>query len=337
MVNKRYNNKKSFWNTKLLDYLVKYFEVPQIPYVSQHLASNKRDVVDLSEILNPDSIPTYLKNLIEKKISNNSETNFATELLENLYIFKVNTNKSLLHSLLAIFNENYRISSWERREYLASLFSAKLYYDLERDNTLIKKIKQSGLNHNEIRKGLQNNDTTETLKEFICNYFGVNIIIVKDNGIELVPRGGFDKLKPSVLLYQYSFGNLAPILHTNSEKTILTWSKSKLLEALLPVDMTKNVNTTDGSTMSCVMSSVNAVKPVVAVIKPISAVKTEVPKKKESPLDNYKLKELLKLNLAELQILCGKHNVDIKKPATKKGTFKNKTKKELGEDLVKIF
>ncbi|MCA9749450.1 MAG: hypothetical protein KC414_10115 [Romboutsia sp.] len=330
MVNKKYNNKKTFWNTLLLDYLVKYFEIPQVPYVSQYLANTKKEVTDLSDILNPESTPRYLKNLVNEKIINEIE---AKELLNNLYIFKVNTNKSLLHSFLAIFNENYRVSSWEKREYLVGLFSAKLYYDLERDNLLINKIKKSGINRNEIRKNLQEPETTETLKEFISLYFGINLIILKDTGIELIPSKGVDKLKPSILLYQYPFGNLVPIINANSNDNILTWSKSKLLEILIPVGDEKKDE--EVVKKSVVVNDSTESNKNTKNTKNTGIVKIE---SKDEINNTYKLRELLKLNLAELQALCTKHNIEVKKEAIKKGTYKNKTKSELSEDLVtKVF
>src|SRR3989304_8969211 len=105
-------------NTELFNYISNYFGIQQIPYSNSQTARIKKDVLELVDNFT-EKLPEYFIKLLNEQVK---DTELFKQTCENLYIAKVNTTHSLCHSILHIFNEDYRTSNWERREYLVGLF-----------------------------------------------------------------------------------------------------------------------------------------------------------------------------------------------------------------------
>lgn len=335
--NHNHHHSSNFWNRDLLEFIAQRLGTPQLPYIhgqsitdvsesqptnyndarqnddaKTNAAGEGRDAKTNQGVLNIGEIPEHFANRLRT---------VSSDIVDNLYILKVNTKNSLLHSILGLLDESYRISPWEKKEYMVSLFRGKISSDMERNKDLNDRLKHTKISKASIQKDMQERYPTDLIKSFISVYFGVNLIIVSDK-IETVPKT-IDKYAPCLLLYQYPFGNVAPIIQGHADQGVigsdqtLILSKSPILQALFGESIMEKPKE----------------KPTVEKTIEMKPAKDLITVDHSNSEKEKKEKELLKLSLSEIQILCASHGIETKKPASKKDTFKNLTKKELVELL----
>ena len=187
----------------------------------------------------------------------------SKEIIDNLYILKVNTKNSLLHSILGLLDKSYRTVPWERKEYMMSLFRGKILSDIERNKSIIEKLMHVKIKKEDVQKDIQCKQPTDLLKYFISVYFGINLIIVMNDKIETVPKN-INRYAPSLLFYQYPFGNMAPIIQGHQIDQVMLLSRSQIMQALFGSFITSDniesigkINLTNdiGSSTSNIISS----------------------------------------------------------------------------------
>ena len=101
------------WNLNLLDFIIQSISVPQEAYIPKN-PDNPNDIMIAQETLSIQELPNHFIDCLHK-------AQLAEEIIDNLYIFKVNTTNSLLHSILGLFDTSYRVSPWERKQHLVEL------------------------------------------------------------------------------------------------------------------------------------------------------------------------------------------------------------------------
>lgn len=329
-VERKINTNNSFTgyiNKDLLNLVVEKLGISQLVYQPQSSkdigsGNKKSNIQNNSEAYHPENdnkltlqstwnsfLPKYLGNMLGNDYS-----------IDNFLLYKVNIKNSLLHSLLFFFDPYYRISSWERKENLIFQFKNKIVYDLDRDPKLMTKLKKENLRSNQIKNDLSKEITTPLLKQFICLYFDINLLIITEERLETFPKET-DIYKSWIILYQFPYGNFAPIYFEDKSE-----ENTK--------DSNKDSN--NNPDLNSLTQKTNVLTPNTS---PILKMLLEHLGIRDSDPDDENISKLVynsKMTLSQLQEIAEGLGIDITKPAKRLGTFKNKTKSELIDDIDKV-
>lgn len=315
VLHRKINTNTSFTgyiNKPLLEYVVKRLGVQQniyFPSNNTNAINNTKQSADINKtnarLANVDNLAnqlTYLKNILDE----NS--------LNNLMYYKTNVKNSLLHSFIYLFDPHYKISTWERKENLATEFKYKIIQDLFKDKELLHQMKVNGLNSTKIKESIETNQINLNVITFFSIYFGSNLLIFNENNYEIIPNFDLDLCKPWILLYQYNYGIYVPVYTQLDGKisNLFIYSSSIILKKLLNhINITLEQQLTTGSANSI--------------------------KNGQDANGNVTTKVMYttKMTLKELQESAISFGIDIKKKG-KNASFKNKTKQEIIDDLNKI-
>lgn len=163
-----------------------------------------------------------------------------------------------------------------------------------------------------LRKSLINRENTKELKQFLADYFNINIIIMTNEDLEFYCKDRvFEMYRQTVVFYEHK--NEYQYLTNDSHGYF--GSDSDMTLRLKKYIWLKNIT---------LKSQTKAVKP------------KQQPK--QQPKIQMKVDEkpnLSKMKVAELRKLCEKYNIDTKKQ-NEKGKRVNKLKKELIAELEKM-
>jgi len=386
MKDKSYRS-QTYRNFNLLETLITELQIPQLPFKPQ-LKSGQPQNYNLS----PQVITKSTTDLIPESLK--TQYKIPEEVVQSLFIYKVNTNRSLLHSLLCLLDTSYKILPWEYQENLVTHFKNKVIYDLDQKMDLQKKLKCLKIRKADIKTDLTKELPTENLKIFMCLYFDINLIILTSQKLEYAyPEEALDIYKSTLFLYQYPYGNLAPILQENQTEQILIYSQSDLLQFLVSPEtipskyrknfkiLLKNLKQKEkkkeqgdekeqgeenekeqgdenekeqGGEKEQEKGDENEQEKGDENEKEKGDEKEQGEKQGDEKEQGEKQgdenekgekqgdekeeeKKLMKMTLAELQTLSRQYQIDIKKPSAQKNKTKNKTKKELCQDLIKLL
>ena len=177
---------------------------------------------------------------------------------------------------------------------------------------------------------------------YLCDYFNMNICIILPKEKDIIfnsPRDQFSIYYPTIIFEKYKDNQYQYLIMTNKE-TVFTSSASfiyKLLEYKIRKEFMNYINNANVIPKKCSKKSVNShfileQKKIDNLIKV-----TKVAIEEKEIVIKYNKTKLTKMKLKELQSIAEKNNIDIQKPKVGSGKgFKNKTKKELILEIMKI-
>jgi len=254
---------------------------------------------------------------------------FLNKIFSDYYYVYTNNNKnSLIYSFLYCLDNNFVIES-NKEDYI-NKFRKELCYDLENKNLYRKfnYVKLRKFKKDLMQKSLLdiNKDIDEYIKQYIIDYFGINVYIFminKDekikNTFHILSHNDSDEsnpYKPTILLLNKN-DQYYPILQKDGN-SVLKYSENELVNILYEnYVITKKVIKIKKSTDECTDECTN-----------------EYVNKSENIND---LKPIKKMLLKDLQELASRYNIDIDKDSVNKDKKILKTKNELYNEIENII
>lgn len=282
---------------------------------------------EIIQILEPkqSNIPNEISNIkVNNKIKLN---NFYDLILDGDEYYKYennNENNTLIMSLLGICNSEYLLySNNEKKEIIKELIN-KMYDELDekqyhkkfgysRKKIFKKSLMKELLVNNNINIDDVNNNS---LKQYLADYFGVNIIIfIFDNNNNYIGSN----------YYKYN----QYINDTPSVMNILIEKSNNIYHPIL-----KNSNTINILTLSEHKSLLKKIKKFI----PELILEHMEEEDNESEEESYELndkKSLMKLKLDKIKIIAKENDIQLKKLSEKTGKLINLKKEEIVDDIIK--
>jgi hypothetical protein len=294
------------------------------------------------------------------------------------YDNKIYKNKSktftLIHSLLSIGNDLFNLQNENEKEKIIKELIKKIDFDLFDKNlyakfNYIKNRKFNKVNIQSVLKDsfqFKNNDNFNLLKEYISDYFGINLYIFNientiiyydkcEKYLSKIYGENFNIYLPTIcLIYENEIykpimiknNNIKSsiLLHSNDEELIISiWNyfkidkeyneiklnNDKIKESLL--DSKNNLEIKEGEIKDCEEEE--------------NKIKEDKIKKEDSKEDIkiiiknkniFDLNILSSMKIGTLKELCNKNSIDTQKKSEKTNKMINKLKTELIDDLLKL-
>jgi hypothetical protein len=252
-------------------------------------------------------------------------------------------------------NNSVDVKKILRKKLLTDFDTQNLYkkYDCRnRSGFTRKKIRTFFENYN---KNMEKEDDKLFIR-YLCDYFNMNICIILPQEKDIIfnsPRDQFSIYYPTIIFEKYKDNQYQYLSMTNKE-TVFTSSASfiyKLLEYKIRKEFMNYINNANVIPKKISKKSVNShfILEQNKIDNNKESNKESNEKKSGNLIDvtkvaiekeiviKYNKTKLTKMKLKELQSIAEKNNIDIQKPkvGSRKG-FKNKTKKELISEIMKI-
>ena len=286
-------------------------------------------MLSISEIINilePKQLNNANEISIDKKFNNKSKlNNFYDLILDNSLFYKyentIKTN-SIISSLLGICDETYLLYSDNEKNGVIKEVINKMYIDL--DEKIIHKrfgyTRKKKFSKNILKELLLNNkidfdnNENDNLKQYLADYFKLNIIILifdENNnyiGSNYFKYNNYVDSNPSLtnIIIEKSNNKYHPILK-NNQKNIISLSEDKellvKLKKFVPqliLDVIQETNT-------------------------------------ESEEEEYNIKDkksLMNLKLDKIKLIAKENNISLKKLSEKTGKLINLKKEEIIDDIL---
>jgi hypothetical protein len=154
-------------------------------------------------------------NELENNELENNELKFLFNKneLENYFIMNTVDNNTFLDSILLNLDNNYQLLPIYNRELYINEFIKKMYHDSS-NKKYIRKIKKNELIKLLIEKK-KKIDNTDIIKDNILNYLDINILLIKNNTINLIlSQKNKSKIKLTILII-FCNNKYKPVLHKN--------------------------------------------------------------------------------------------------------------------------
>ena len=286
-------------------------------------------MLSISEIINilePKQLNNANEISIDKKFNNKSKlNNFYDLILDNSLFYKyentIKTN-SIISSLLGICDETYLLYSDNEKNGVIKEVINKMYIDLDEKNnhkrfgyTRKKKFSKNILKELLLNNKIDfDNNENDNLKQYLADYFKLNIIILifdENNnyiGSNYFKYNNYVDSNPSLtnIIIEKSNNKYHPILK-NNQKNIISLSEDKellvKLKKFVPqliLDVIQETNT-------------------------------------ESEEEEYNIKDkksLMNLKLDKIKLIAKENNISLKKLSEKTGKLINLKKEEIIDDIL---
>ena len=227
-----------FWNEKMVDHLITQLGIArQKPFRPFNQNAEQIIIDNIGQTVQTKrQLPSYLLTL-----------GVSSAFIEKSIIYQVNTIYSCWHSVLALIYPEYVLMDYEKK----NLAVMKLRDTINNEFVNNQKLRNDIINHKLRLVHVENSIAQEKIQDefllrFFTIYFDVNIYLVTDDSCYIYHNGQtfnggyinnindtantgatanqekYNPYKASILLYRFSFGNLAPVLQEGRQNQILS-------------------------------------------------------------------------------------------------------------------